>query len=1615
MSLFSKVFSLRYPLIRNSTLLALCLPTGLAAAQWVPLGPSPTIVMPGSGGSTNVVGIDGGRNPVSGAMRAVLPDPGNPNGLYAAAVNGGVWHTANGGQHWTPLGDELASLSIGAMSFDQSNSGVLWVGFGRQSSFGRVGGAHSGVVRYDTASGAWSPPLSTDLMGKDISRIIADGNNVLVGIRTSKDAPGVWRSADGGVTFSNVSSGLPNGNITGLVRDPTNPSRYYVAVASPNDPQGIYRSDDGGASWTRAALDVSPGSSVPGTMVTRDIMLSVAKDGTLVASLIDAPVSANGSGVVAPNPRVVVYRSSDQGQNWTSMGSATTTEKLPDGRTLELGVYNGGQFNLHGYLLVDPKDANVVYISGDSQGPPELFGSGQPNAVGARFYSGRLFRGRFDPATGQTRWEAITDAYTGNGSGPHADSRFMWIDAAGNLLQSDDGGVYLRTDPKSRDGVWLSLNGNLQTGEIHDAVWNPLSHTLVTAMQDNGATVQIRKGDPTHAVVSGGDGGIAAVNARYVYGGARQALVYTSSQYLGGVNRMRFDATNEPAALTYLEIGVQDGGTFKQFGDGAGALKPARPKSPMTKGEALAVRSQAGIETIPFYPSFVLNALDPARIAVGGYDLYIGRDSLAEGEDRPVRIEMQKLTDLAASHLPFISLAYGAVNQADALLGGSGYVEDLNKAGALYYTPAAGTVAPLSIYSGTGVQAVLFDRERGAPRVYFSDGLSIRRASDDTGGGAYSVTDISGDLPASFNERRGLAQVYGNGVSALAAAGTHNAAGGNWLYTLRGPADATAYHWDTRLGRLPNSQIFGLDYSDEDDVLLAYTMGRGAFALYDVTTYYPEATRLVFGKADNASRPGSDQLADGTRLDGSPFSRSLIKAGSGILDLTGAAAGYSGGSELNGGVVVVDADANLGAAGTGVRFDGGTLGFAAAFSLARPLTLHAGGGTLDTNGLALTQAAGQPIGGDGRLTVAGGGSYRLTESNAYAGGTRIAGAGTRLEAAADANLGAATGDVRLAAGSLKLLDGFALGPAGSFSRWLTVEESGGAVDLGSNALRFTGVLDLRGAFTQLGNPWEMAGELRVNTYLPGPLNIGAEATLRGAGVIVGAVNVAGRLYPGNSPGTLTVIGPVLQAPGSFFAVDVDGTGTGNGAGNYSRLLVQGAAGSYTADGTFIPVLRGITGSASNRYTPPLGQGFTVVQAEGGVLGGYAGLTQPAAGLLPGARFDLLYGSKTVQLYATPASYAELAPLGIASNGNMSQVGNILERVRPAAGVRPPDTTKALFDGLAPVSVAGMRQALDQLGGVSHAQLLGADLGNSKFLGSRLIDLIAAERRGERSGREAARDAGGGLAWTYAVGRMGGQDGDHLGYGVRDSLGGVLTGVEKRPTPDAVAGVALGYVNSDATVAQGMGSGRLENWQLMAYGSREREGAFVEGAAGFGIGKIAASRYVGLGGGGSYSAEIRSRHLTVAGQTGWRLGGSDGRSLEASVGLQYVASRHAGFSDRGNGALPGLSVDAGSLRSLAASVGLAAGMPFEVGGIDWRLSLRGRYSRELLDERASINVTFLGAPMRIEAGAPGRDTVTLGVGVAGRIGQRVSLHADLTGEAAARWSAAIASVGVRILW
>lgn len=176
-------------------------------------------------------------------------------------------------------------------------------------------------------------------------------------------------------------------------------------------------------------------------------------------------------------------------------------------------------------------------------------------------------------------------------------------------------------------------------------------------------------------------------------------------------------------------------------------------------------------------------------------------------------------------------------------------------------------------------------------------------------------------LPNTFATPNGLAYILTNGVAALVVGGTNaSTASGNVIAT-ENPFAGAGSTWQTLQSGIPNTVVQGLTYSASIDTLVASTLGRGVWLLYDVTSNFADASVLQFGLANNDSNPDASILTDGT-----VGSRPLIKYGTGTLTVTGNAT-YSGSTTVNGGILDVEGilsnTSNVAVNSTGILSGGG--------------------------------------------------------------------------------------------------------------------------------------------------------------------------------------------------------------------------------------------------------------------------------------------------------------------------------------------------------------------------------------------------------------------------------------------------------------------------------------------------------------------------------------------------------------------------------------------------------------------------------------------------------------------------------------------------------------------
>jgi fibronectin-binding autotransporter adhesin len=320
----------------------------------------------------------------------------------------------------------------------------------------------------------------------------------------------------------------------------------------------------------------------------------------------------------------------------------------------------------------------------------------------------------------------------------------------------------------------------------------------------------------------------------------------------------------------------------------------------------------------------------------------------------------------------------------------------------------------------------------------------------------------------------------------------------------------------------------------------------------------------------------------------------LVKTDRGTLVLSGTNT-YTGGTSITGGTVRISSDAHLGAAGGGLTLDGGTLYNTAPTVIARPVTLNAGGGTIQAGGLTTLSGG---IVGSGALTKTGGSALTLLGASTYTGGTTLSGGLFLLGDGVTA--GSILGDV------LNNADLTFANPG--------VQTFTGVIS-GSGRVRkttTTGTQVLTAANTYAGVTTVLGGSLLINGDQSGAtgLTTVSAGTLGGMGVIGGDVTVANgaALAPGGltGPGTLTINGGLILGGTSSLNYEFGQPNVPGGSLNDltkvgGALTLDGTINvAASAGGTFGPGLYRVidyTGALTNNGltvgTTPLGTSFTV--------------------------------------------------------------------------------------------------------------------------------------------------------------------------------------------------------------------------------------------------------------------------------------------------------------------------------------------------------------------------------------------------------------------------------------
>ncbi len=415
---------------------------------------------------------------IGGRITAMAAHPEAPNQVYIGAANGGVWVTENGGTSWTPLFDDVGTQSIGALAIDPTNRNIIYVGTGE-------------------------------------ANINAD----------SYPGTGIYKSTNGG--FSWEYSGLPNSHHIGRISiDPQNPLNIFAAVSGvlfgKNNERGIYRSSDGGASWTQSLF-------ISDSTAAIDVVVDPLNPNNVYAAMwerIRYPQRRVAGGVTSG-----IYRSTDSGDNWDLLTNGLPPQISTIGR-IGLGLAPSDPQTIYAIYADHPGFFYGVYKTTNGGDNWQQVNDGALSGVYSSFgwYFGNIY---VDPTNADVayvlglemfRTTNGGDSWTVRATDMHVDHHAIWINPA-NPLQvyvGNDGGFY-----SSQNGANTSLHSEtLPISQFYAATVdfnNP--HRLYGGTQDNGTLRTFDGSDNNWQRILGGDGFYVIVDPN------NSDIIYAESQW----------------------------------------------------------------------------------------------------------------------------------------------------------------------------------------------------------------------------------------------------------------------------------------------------------------------------------------------------------------------------------------------------------------------------------------------------------------------------------------------------------------------------------------------------------------------------------------------------------------------------------------------------------------------------------------------------------------------------------------------------------------------------------------------------------------------------------------------------------------------------------------------------------------------------------------------------------------------------------------------------------------------------------------------------------------------------------------------------------------------------
>lgn len=367
----------------------------------------------------------------------VVADENNPKVIFATAAGGGLWKSENHGVTFRNVFAQYNVASTGYVAISKSDSNIVWLGTGENA-----------------------------------------------GTRVTTYGDGVYKSVDGGETWTNM--GLPESyHISDIKIHPTNSDIVYVAASGylwgESEHKGIYKTTDGGNSWRKVLyIDEETGG--------HDIEFDPHNPDVMYASMWQR-YRFGGGDMDDLGPSSGIYKSTDGGENWSHLTAGLPTVDMGK---IHLAIAQNNSQIIYAHLMAerDPDGNHQYGIYRSDDGGATWSHQNQAPERPVYYYSNITV----DPNNDDTIWLPLLELHRSVDGGKnfhkmnmrhvHFDLHSLWINPndSDHMIVSGDGGVDVSFDGSKS---WAATT--LPIGQFYEvSVDNQDPYNVIGGMQDTG-------------------------------------------------------------------------------------------------------------------------------------------------------------------------------------------------------------------------------------------------------------------------------------------------------------------------------------------------------------------------------------------------------------------------------------------------------------------------------------------------------------------------------------------------------------------------------------------------------------------------------------------------------------------------------------------------------------------------------------------------------------------------------------------------------------------------------------------------------------------------------------------------------------------------------------------------------------------------------------------------------------------------------------------------------------------------------------------------------------------------------------------------------------------------